>query len=467
MSVKRSDFMGLWFMPEASVGVDPGIVAAPSVDGASETYMLQPDATHRAFARMKDKPSGLPVLPLADIPQVFTTHNYATCKVPGIKDPGDVTFTFTMHGGIADYGTSGNTGRTQPPPWLRLGGSGLGKFLGNLAAHSGGASTTVASATDSDTFVLTAGVTAPAHVVAVDGPGSATSYEIIRPTSATGSTVSAAAYHGVTFGLTQTPAAADPAHFSCQIACDQRYETVGETFTLLLQRADSKATIKFVGARCSGWEITSKVGEIDTISVTMTYTDYEYVNDAIDPEPSYYEELWPCAQVTKGARLWLTWDMNANGVVDATDLKRDLEVESFTARWTSGLERRRASTAANGIADISAKQPSMFEIDFSVVYNQEFQELLGLCCSEAFGNLTLQYWVTYNKFIRTSATALRKGAWFICVPSLHQKQDPGTEGEVDNLMYQTIMMETADWQGDAGAFATTTHVDTLFLAGIV
>jgi hypothetical protein len=80
---KRADFLGLWFMPEAVEGTDPGIGAAPNVDGTSDTYKLQPDSTYRAFARLKEKPSGLPKLPLADIPQVFTTHNYATCKVPG------------------------------------------------------------------------------------------------------------------------------------------------------------------------------------------------------------------------------------------------------------------------------------------------------------------------------------------------------------------------------------------------
>jgi hypothetical protein len=464
---KRADFLGLWFMPEAVEGTDPGIVAAPNVDGTSETYKLQPDATYRAFARLKEKPSGLPKLPLADIPQVFTTHNYATCKVPGIKDPGDITLNFVMHGGITDYGTSGNTGRTQPPPWLRLGGSGLGKLLGHLAAQPGGPATTVASATDSDTFVLTAGDASPGYVVAVDGPGANTSFDIIRPTNGSTTNVGAASYNGATFGLTATPAAADPAYFACQMACDQRFEGVGETFTLLLQRTEAGASIKFTGARCTSWEITSKVGEVDTISLTMTYVDYEYVNDAIDAEPAYYEDLWPCAQVTKGARVAITWDMNTNGVVDAGDVKRDLEVESMTARWTAGLQRRKAATAANGIANISANQPSMFEVDITCVYQTEFQELLGLCCTEEFGQLSLSYHIPYGKYVRTSDTALRKGAWFLFVPNVHQKEDPGTEGEVDNLMYQTIMFETGDWQGDTGAFATTTHVDTMFVAGIV
>jgi hypothetical protein len=464
----RSDFLGLWFQPEAVVGTDPGIVAAASVDGTSETYKLQPDATYKAFARLKEKPSGLPKLPLADIPQVFTSHNYATCKVPGIKDPGDITLVFTMHGGINDYGTSGATNRLQPPPWLRLGGSGLGKLLGDLTGQPGGPSTTVAAVpTSGDEFDITAGVVAPGHVLAIDGPGSSTAYEILRPTTASTTEVLDASYHGVTFGLSQTPVAAEAVHFACQMACDQRYEGAGETFTLLLQRKESKASIKFTGARCSSWNITSKVGEVDTISLTMTYVDYVYVDDAVDPEPDYYEELWPCAKVTQGARLWMTWDVNDDGIVDATDIKRDLEVESFNASWTSGLQRRKAATAANGIADISASQPSMFEFDFTCVYAPEFQDLLGLCCTEAFGNLTIAYWVSYGTYIRTSDTALRKGSWFIFVPSAHQKEDPGTEGEIDNLMYQTIMMETADWQGDNGAFATTTHVDTLFLAGIV
>jgi hypothetical protein len=437
------------------------------VDGTSETYKLQPDATYRAFARLKEKPTGLPKLPLAEIPQVFTTHNYATCKVRGIKDPGDITLVFTMHGGIADYDTSGDTGRTQPPPWLRLGGSGLGKMLGHLTGDSGGAATTVASATDADTFVVTAGVVAPGHVLAVNGPGANTSYDILRPTTGATDTVSDAVYNGATFGLTTTPAASDPLYFSCQMACDQRFEGVGETFTLLLQRTEAGASILFTGARCTAWEITSKVGEVDTISLTMTYIDYEYVNDAIDPEPEYYEALWPCAQVAMGARVAITWDVNTNGVVDTGDVKRDLEVESITARWTSGLQRRKAVTAENGIANISASQPSMFEVDLTCVYQTEFQDLLGLCCTEEFGQLTLSYHVAYSKYIRTSDTALRKGAWFLFVPNLHQKEDPGTEGEVDNLMYQTLMFETGDWQGDDGAFSTSSHVDTMFVAGIV
>jgi hypothetical protein len=465
---KRADFMGLWFMPEVTPGVDPGIVAASVVDGATETYKLQPTTTLKAFVRMREKPSGLPKLDLVEIPQTFTTRNYAPCKVRGVQDPGDITIPLVAHGGVIDYGTSGNTGRTQPPPWLALASSALAPMLGNLAAHSGGSATDVDGAgTSIREFDVSAGDVEPGHVIAVDGPGASTRYQIIRPTEGTGQSVTDADYYGAKFGFTHTPANEDPAYFACQIAGDQQFEGLSPTYTVLLQRTDGKASLVLTGVRATSVEQVWKVGEVDQVNLTMTYAGYAYVNSPVEPEPEYYEKFWPCARVAQGAQAVITWDQNTNGVVDAGDVRRDLELESLTFRWNAGYQRRKALTAANGIADISASQPASAEVELTCVYAQEFQDIVGLCCNKAFANISLYFWVTYDDYIRVSDTALRKGASFLCVPSMHQMEDPGSEDEVDNLMYQNLKFEVADWQGDDADFADTGHENTLWVAGIV
>lgn len=463
---KRSDYVALYFMPESSYGTDPGIVAASVVDGATETYKFVPNSSLKAWVKLAGQPSGLPKHPLVEIPQVFSTHDYDFCRVKGIKDTGEISIDLHIHGPVVDYGTSGDTDRTQPPPWLQLAASACGKLLGNVAGQSGGPADTIATASDADTFTVTTGTLDEGHVFFVDGPGASTDLEILRPTTvASGTSLTSSIYNGVTWGLTDTPVAAESVYYACQAAFDKRFEGVSESFTMLLQRADSEATLLFTGARCSGWEITSRVGEIPTIKLSFIYRDYDYVTDTIDDEPAYVD-LFPCPAVTQGAKIWLTWDQNANGTIDATDIKRDMEVSSFMVKWTPGYVRRKASTATDGIAEVIASQKSEFEVSFETLYEQDWQDYLGLCCSEAFANLALAYWEPNSDFVRTSDTATRKGAWFFFGPNLHQIEDPGSEGNLDSIMHQTIRLSTRNYTGDSGNFATTTHVDTKFLIGV-
>ncbi len=464
---KRSDYVGLWYMPEAVYGTDPGIVAASTVDGTSESYKFIPNSTYRAFVPLAEAPSGLPKLPLVEVPHVFSTHDYDRCKVQGIKDTGEFSITLNIHGPVIDYDSANNTDRTQPPPWLHLAGSACGKLLGHETAHSGGDADTIASATDADTFDVAGGTVDEGHVLAVDGPGASTDFEIMRPTTVgSGTSITASLYYGVNWGLTATPVAAENVYYACQGAFDKRFEGVSESFTMLLQRANDDATIKFTGCRCSGFEIQSRVGEIPKIKLSFIYRDYTYVNDAIDDEPTYVG-TFPCPQVTQGAKLWLTWDTGGNGTVEANDRKTDMEVSSFMLKWKPGYVRRKASTATDGIAEVIASQNSEFEVSFETLYNQDWQDLLGICCNDAFGNITLAYWETGDDFVRTTDTTARKGAWFVFVPNLHQIEDPGSEGNIDNIMHQTIRMSAGNYTGDNGSFGAGTHIDTKWLLGVV
>jgi hypothetical protein len=465
---KRSDYIGLYFMPESSYGVDPGIVGAAVVNGTSEAYRFVPDSTYKAWVKLAEKPSGMPKLPLVDVPQIYATHDYDTCKVKGIKDTGEFSISMHIHGPVTDFGTTGNTGRTQPPPWLHLAGSACGFLLGSKTGQPGGGTAAeIATGTDSDTFTVSSGTVDEGFVLAVDGPGGSTALEIIRPTTVASSTsVSSSVYNGVTWGFTDTPLATEKVYYACQGAFDKRFEGVSESFTLLLQRADNNASIKFTGARCSGVEITSKVGELPMIKLSFIYRDYAYVNDQIDDEPDYVS-TFPCPAVTQGAKLWITWDENADGIVDASDRKENMEVSSFNLKWTPGYVRRKASTASDGIAEVICSQKSEFEVSFETLYNQDWQDYLGLCCNENFANLALAYWEPNDDFVRTSATATRKGAWFAFVTNAHQIEDPGSEGEMDSIMYQTIRLACGNYTGDNGSFSTSAHVDTKWLIGVV
>lgn len=470
MATKRSDYMGLWFMPESTPGVDPGIAAAPIVNGTSETYKYQPDATRRAWVRMSEKLSGLPKRPNVEIPQVFSRRDHAKCRAQGIEDVGEITIPFVLNGAVQDYGTTGDTGRTQPPPWLRLMGSALALELGRKLGAPGGADTTVDGAGVSENeFSVLAGLTQPGHVLAVVNPGTSTSLEIFRPTTAATDTPTAASYHGVTFGLTDVPDGGEDVYFATQVACDKQFEGVSETFTLLYQRDQSKASILFKGARCNGFEIVSKVGDIPTVKLTFIYSKFDYVDSTLEQEPEYYAVAFPCAAVTKNARICVTWDQDDDGVVDATDIKRDLDVDSFMVKFSAGYVRRKSSTTSNGsgIAEIFPSGETKWEVEFNCIYAQEWQNLVGKCCSAPFGHLTLSYWEINDDFVRTSDSVVRQGAWFVFFPTLQFIEDPGSEDETDAIMTQKIRFEAGDWQGDTGAFATTKHIDTLGLIGIV
>lgn len=458
---KRSDFYSLKFMPEAVYGTDPGIVAAPYVDGASETYKLQANATYAQFVRLSEAPSGMPKTPLVEVPQVFSTHDYDTCKVTGIRgDAGEIQFKMVMGGTVTDYGTSGNTGRTQPPTWLRLLGSASGSLRGAKTGEPGGAATTVASATDADTFVATAGAFLTGHVAAVNGPGNSTDFEIVRPTYAGGTALLKAAYEGVNWGLSETPAAADPLYFSCQAAFDKRLEEYAESFTFLLMRPNADASVKILGARCRMFEGTTAVGEIPTMSTTFIFNDWDYVEKEIDDEPSYIEDLVPCAKVSYGAHFWISWDVDGDGEVDASDRKVDLDVSGVTFKYESGYVRRKSLTVgAGGISEVLAAQPGKFEMSVDCIYNQGWQDFVGRCCSETFGSFACAYWEPQDGYIRTADDTTRTGAWYIFVPRGHLMEDPGSEGNVDGIMTQTIRIGAGDWTGDGEDTGLSCAVD--------
>jgi len=485
---KRADYFGLYYMLEASYGTDPGIVAAAVVTGGAgaEAYKYLPDSTYKAWVELAEKPSGLPKRPLVEVKKMFSTHDYELCKVQGIKDTGEFSITLNVHGPVVDYGTTGDTDRTCPPPWLQLAASSCGLLKGltaaggttGAAAGAGGAATTIASSTDGDTFAVTAGTLDEGHVIGIDSPSAtvagAGAFEIARMMNCASATVCTTnTYNGVKWGFSATPIATDPVSYATQAAFDKRFEGVSESFTMLLQRAYDNASLIFTGCRCSEWELTSKVGEIPQIKLSFIYRTYSYTSDTIDDEPDYVG-TFPCPAVTQGANCWIQWDNNDDGVIDATDIKTTLEVYSFSAKWKAGYVRRKASTATDGISEVIASQKSEFEINLETLYVQDWQDFLGLCCSENFARLTFAYWESNSDFVRTSDTTTRRGAWFVFVPNAVIVEDPGSEDEMDSIMSQKIRLGAgnyvADGAGgvaDAGVFAVTTHVNTKFLLGVV
>jgi len=130
----------------------------------------------------------------------------------------------------------------------------------------------------------------------------------------------------------------------------------------------------------------------------------------------------------------------------------------MTIKWEAGYVRRKSLTATSGISEVLASQSGKFEMSFECMYNHEWQRYVGLCCNEAFGNLTVAYWEPQSGFVRTSNSAVRKGAWFCFVPQAHLMEDPGSEGMMDDIMSQTIRLGAGDWNGDGGGVSTTVAV---------
>jgi len=472
MAASRSDFYGLYFMPEATPGIDPGIIAADLVTGVctGETYKFMPDATHKAWARMESAPSGLPKLDMKEVPQVFQTNDYDLERIKGLRSNGEVTLSFSVHGTILDTTaapSTGDTDRPVAPPWLHLAGSAAGVILGYRTTDIGGPLDTVAALpTSGSVFSVTAGDAAEGLLLAHSLAATPTILkELFRPTAVTaGTDLTAATYNTAEMGLVSTPTATDKIRYPVQGVFDNRLADHSETFTLLMTRPDSDSAIMLLGAQAKSWVITSGAGDLPVIKIVFTYRKWSSYADAvddaviwtaepvIDEEPDYYAQ-WPCPAIVSGGHFYY---QNP----DDNSIKRDtLDISAVEISWNSGLDRYMANTGTEGVAGMLVKNKQELSFKFTCLYQADFRVFLNAACyaSGVADSFPLIYW----------EGDVAGHNWFFSMASAFLKEDPGFDGADGGLQAQTLNLGFRKYAGDDGVnpWDGTEAADTKFGLG--
>ena len=513
---KRSDAYAIWYCPETTYGVDPGIVGfvnseSSIVNGTAESYLYVPTPAIAAYARITGKVDGLPRRAMVDADQVFPITDAAPFRAKGTRGGGNVlSFEMLVHGGLID--TIGD-GRPVPPPWLQLASSASGRVIGHRGTDSGGAYnvgtgdySTVAAALPAPAahqFTIESagavGTLAPGHVFGVDhGTGSTVDIELVRPVRCEAAetfgdiTAGAAAvgtsgawYNGTSVALKQAPTAADVVYFSAQANFDRRYEDSGTlsdadsqlSYTILILRPDADACQIVTGVRCSEWELTDNVNEIPKIKLSFHYKSFLTFGEdgatafggtpAIADEPAYYSN-WPCPKVTTNSNVTYLkyFDTAEDGVLDTPAVVRDLPLTNFSVKWSAGFTVRHSNMAAEGVHDLRQTSRQELEVKFTCLYNDDWRDMLGLCSAvdtNGYNTFPFIYW-TGEK---------RSQMWFVACPSLQLKDDPGPgDGDFEGNMSQEVTFNMRPYRGDrtaAGtgevAFATTTCAQNKLAVG--
>ena len=515
---KRSDAFAIWYMPEATYGVDPGIVAAVNsetsiVDGVTETVKYVPETDRAAYARITGKVDGLPRRAMVDADQVFPITDAAPFRAKGTRGGGTVfSFEMLVHGGLTDA----TTDRPVPPPWLQLAASASGRIIGHRATDTGGgnsldsgSSSKVAAAApvpSANAFTVTsrtgdAGTVSPGHVIAVDHAttanvtGNAPDLDLIRPVLVDGGfpgiTVGLAAgdsgvkYNGTDVGLKQAPTAADNVFFSAQACFDRRYEDSGsdltaegqKSYTILILRPEADSCQLITGCRCNEFELTDNVNEIPKIKLSFHFKKYLTFGEdgatafggtpAIADEPAYYA-TWPCPKVTSNSNLtYLKYlDTAEDGTLDSPTVVRDLAVTNFSVKWTAGYTVRHSNMASEGVQDLRQTQRQDLEVKFTCLYNDDWRDMLGLCSAvntNGYNTFPFIYWTG----------ELLRQLWFVACPSLQLKDDPGPgDGDFEGNQSQEVVFNMRPYRGDrdvneAGeqAFSTVATCQNKFALG--
>lgn len=489
----RNDYIGLWFMPEATAGTNPGIIAATPVDGTTETDKFQPEtATYRAFARMMSAPENLPVIEMKAIDQVYQTNDFDQRHIPGLKTVQPFTLTFAMCSALPGKSA---TYKPTPPPWLRFAGSACGVTLGYKAAHKGGAITTVALGTDEDTWTVTAGALDPGHLVAVDtGTGTSTqAWKVVRPTSVTSATAlpaagsflyppPALASGGVSFGAgTAEPTTADKVLFAVQAVCDKRFENVSESYTFLFPRAEAKTWQIIKGCRATSWEFEDNPNEVPKIKITfvgMSWTHYNGSTDAdwttapsnyfrlasgtsettgvgIFEEPAYYAQ-WPCPRISNDAQFAYVADTEGG----AAAVVRTLDIASFKVSWSAGFKPYMATTATEGTAAQLSTEKQELRVTVKCLYAPDFRDLLSAAISSnVLDTFAMAYWAG-----SASGTAPANGdtvssLWAFFLTTAFLIKDPGFQTDIENNQAMELTFGMGAFRGDLFN-ATLTGFDT-------
>lgn len=483
----RNDYAGLWFMPETTAGVNPGILAASVVAGGTgnETTRYQPMAGYRAFARLAAAPEGLPKLSMKEVEQAYTGHDYDPHYVPALKSEGEFTLTFQMHGAVIDTNGASPTNRPSPPPWLRLAGSACGVVLGYRNTDKGGAATTIATSTPATGEVFTTAVLAtgslgfsPGHMFVVNvGTGAATpDWRLVRPVSTSSGIALIAAsctYQGVAFGVgASEPQVSDVLLHATQAIFDKRLEASSESFTFLFPRSEPKTWQIIRGVRATNWEFEEVPNELTKIKITFTFMSWtNYGDGAADwtatpstnfqttapvdfSEPAYYAN-WPCSQISNDAQFAYLADPEGSGA----SIVRTLDIASIKVSWNAGYKRYMAQTAVEGCAAILSSDRQQFRVTIKCLYAPDFRDLLNAALS---ANVVDTFPFSYL------AGNVAGRMWGLFVTAAKLIQDPGFDGEIENNQAQELTFGCHNYDSDAGSFDLTgaLSVDSKFAIGV-
>lgn len=500
---KRSDAYAIYYMPEATYGVDPGIVAASFVDGTTEAYKYVATTALKGYARIKGKVDGLPRRKMVEAEQVFPVTDSDPFRAKGPRAGGD-TFSFEMlvHGGVLDD----TTDRPCPPPWAQLITSASGRCFGHRVLDTGGGNgaahaSKIGAAPNANYFgvvsaVGTVGSTWPGHVFGVDyGTGTVTpDIQLVRPTmcaeldefgGVTG-TDPGAVYNGTNVGFSTAPTANDLVYWTNQVVFDRRLEDSGDmtategqlSYTVLILRPEVDSCQIVKGVRCNEFEIMDNAGEIPSIKMSFHYKTFLTFGEdgatafggtpAIDDEPEYYAS-WPCPKVTASSSCtYLKYaDANEDAAYDSPAVVRDLALTNFSLKWTAGYTVRHSNMAAETVEDLRQTQRQNLEVKFTTLYHDDWRDMLGLCNAvdgtNAYNSFPFIYW-TGEK---------RSQLWFVACPSLFLKDDPGPgDGDFEGNQSQEITLGMRPYKGDRNAadtasltYATTTTGQNRFAIG--
>lgn len=503
MATKRSDAYAVWFMPETTYGVDPGIVAAAFVDGTSEAYSYIPDGTYKAYARIAGGVEGLPRREMVEAEQVFPTTDSDPFMAKGPRRGGSTfSFDMLMHGGLLDD----TTDRPVAPPWAQLATSASGRCVGHRSGDSGGGNgashaSKVGTSPNVNYFpvaslVGTAGTTAAGHVFGVDysGGSGAPDIHLVRPThcadtdefgDVTGTT-SGCLYNGTSVGLPSGVSANDPIYWTSQVIFDRRLEDAGSfgsstaqlSFTMLILRPEQDSIQLIRGVRCTEFEITDENGAIPRIKLSFHFKDFKTFGEdgstafggtpVIDDEPAYYAS-WPCPKVTTASHVtFLKYaDGDEDGAYSSPSVVRDLDLTGFSVKWNAGYNVRHSNMATETVADLRQTTRQTLEVRFMTLYYDDWRDMLGLCSAVDGAN-------TYNTFPFIYWTGEKRSQiWFAAFPSLHLREDPGPgDGDHEGNQAQEIVLGMRPYRADlaangtdAATFAVTTTPQTRFALG--
>ena len=512
MATNRANAFALAYIPETTYGTDPGIVGAAWVDGDSEDFAYIPQAAgtpYKAYARLASKPDGMPKRMMVEATQIFNVSDADAYhgKGPASTDQ-EVSFEFLIHGGALDGAAVSDTDRPIPPPWQQLITSASGRTIGHRTGDSGGGNgatnasrvkaTTSPSANDFEIELKngTIGALAPGHVFGVDhGTGtSVRDIELVRPTYLAASAkfgddtpaLNGAEYNSVAVGFKQAPVSQDDVFFSSQTIFDRRFEASGAftateaqlSFTLLVYRGDSATSCLLKGARVKSFEITEQFNEFAKIKVSFIFKTFHYYGDdtaafstepVLPDEPAYYNTAWPCPVVSTFNNVTMVkyLDANNDGAYSSPSVVRDLAITGLSVSWSAGWTQRHSLVAQHAVEDLRLTEPQKLTVKFTLLYDDDFRTMLGLCRlnngANAYNSFPFTYW--------SGETA--KNIWFFTVPGAFVIEDPGTDGEFEGNQAHEITLgwrpyaddRTTGTQATPVAFSTTTAAQGRFSLG--
>ena len=512
MATNRADAFALAYIPETTYGTDPGIVGAAWVDGDSEDFAWIPQAAgtpYKAYARLASKPDGMPKRMMVEATQIFTVSDADAYhgKGPASTDQ-EVSFEFLIHGGARDGAAASDTDRPIPPPWQQLITSASGRTIGHRTGDPGGGNgptnasrikaTTAPSANDFEIEIKagTIGALAAGHVFAVDhGTGAAArDIELVRPTYMATSAkfgddtpaLNGAEYNSVAVGFKQAPVSQDDVFFSSQTVFDRRLESSGAftaaeaqlSFTLLIYRGDSASSCLLKGARVKSFEITEQFNEFAKCKVSFIFKTFHYYGDdstqftgepTLPDEPAYYNSAWPCPVVSTYNNITLVKyiDANNDGSYSSPSVVRDLAITGLSLSWNAGWTQRHSLVAQHSVEDLRLTEKQKLTVKFTVLYDDDFRVMLGLCRlndgANAYNSFPLIYW---------SGERLQN-IWFFSIPGSFVIEDPGTDGEFEGNQAHEITLGWRPFNDDrvegtqatAATYATTTAAQNRFAIG--